>query len=876
MANPRHVDAMTITKRDLLATLSKPELLDTGRRFEVEVHGKMSKDDLLDRIVAAQQADLAKILPTLAYESLKAMCKDLGVHVAGKEKTAFVASLLAAVTPVGKPVPQPPPKAADDFTLELEVEPRKPRLAWQGMDRKEAVVNVPTQVVEIVRPGRARDHGDSLLNTATKIHTRGAGERESSELPPNRLIWTNDNLVALQTLLDERDPQTREYRYRGKVDLIYIDPPFMVNNDFRADNTIDIDIDEEEGVQAKKEPSLVEHLAYRDTWRQGLDSFLGMLKRRLELLKELLAPTGTIYVHLDWHAVHYVKVLMDELFGYEHFVAEIVWKRTSSRAGTEGINHIHDTILGYGGGERPWFSTVKLPYDPGYVREHYKHSDSGGRYRTVPLTAPGVRQGETGKPWKGVEPPKGRHWSYMHAELDQLEADGMVYWPPRGNVPELKQYITEHAGVQLQSIWADVPAVNPQALERLGYPTQKPIALIQRLIEATCPPGGLVLDCFLGSGTTVESAERYGRRWIGIDNGKYAIHLARKRLIQLHGQQKPPEKIQHEYVECAACKNFELKGKPFKNRETFQVRPFTVENMGVYQRAELWQDFQSQKSVYRDEMIKVFGGTPGGVGQFLHGRKEGQWVHVGPLDGAVSVTQIWSIAREASRTDTKAVTVLSADFDTLSAGEKDAIRQKTGVQVTIRVIPVSAIDEVRRRIEIARVGGDRAVESMAIPAFYAPLSILLDVKTTGRIVHVTLERCEIDIQSFIQSQRPLLKPLVDGMSANARKKAQAEHEKWAAREKELHAWLRKADTWQKFIDFWAIDWDYGHRVGADEKPIFETEWQSFRLRKGKGEVEALTFTAEFQYAEAGQYRIAARVTDVFGNDGIATVTCEVT
>jgi adenine-specific DNA-methyltransferase len=165
---------------------------------------------------------------------------------------------------------------------------------------------------------------------------------------------------------------------------------------------------------------------------------------------------------------------------------------------------------------------------------------------------------------------------------------------------------------------------------------------------------------------------------------------------------------------------------------------------------------------------------------------------------------------------------------------------------------------------------------MAIPAFYAPLSIVLAVETKGRFARVTLDRCEIDIQSFLQSQRPALKPVTDGMSATARKKAVAERDKWSAREKELNAWLRKADTWQKFIDFWAVDWDYGHRVGADERPIFETEWQSFRLSKSKGEVEALSFTAEFKYAESGQYRIAARVTDVFGNDGIATVSCEVT
>ncbi len=857
-----------ITKRAVLTTLSKPELFEIARRAELDVNSKMTKEDLLDRIASSVVPDLARILPALAYESLKAACKDLGLPGDGREKSVFVARLLTAATPAGQAVPQAAPRAPDDFTLEVSVEPRKPRIAWQGMDRKEAVVSVPTQVVEIIRPGRARDHGATLFNTDVRV----VSERPPTELPPNRLIWTNDNLVALQTLLDERDPATKEYRYRAKVDLIYIDPPFMVNNDFRADNTIEIEIDEEGGVQAKKEPSLVEHLAYRDTWRQGLDSFLSMIKRRLELLKELLAPTGSIYVHLDWHAVHYVKVLMDEIFGYESFREEIVWKRTFARSDAQGFNRVHDTLLAYGNASAYW-QPVFGPHAIEYIKSHYNQIDpkSGRRYQLTSIESPNPRPNMM-YDWKGHPSPT-MGWRYSLETMTRLDEQGLIHYPERGGKPRFKRFLDDH-GMPLQSIWTDISPVNSQAAERQGYPTQKPIELVDRILRASCPPGGLVLDCFIGSGTSAEAAERLGCRWIGIDNGKYAIHLSRKRLIQLHAQPKPLENPQIDYVECVKCKNIERKEKAQKTRETFDVRPFTVENMGVYQRAEQWQDFQSQKSKYRDEMIKVFGGEPTAMGQYLHGRKEGQWVHVGPLDGAVSSAQIWSIAREAARTDTKAVTVLSADFDTLSAGDKDAVKQKTGVQITIRVIPISAIDEVRRRIEIMRVGGERAVESMAIPAFYAPLSIVLAVSTTGRIARVTLDRCEIDIQSFLQSQRPALKGITDGMSATLRKKAVAERDKWSAREKELNTWLQKADTWQKFIDFWAIDWDYGHRAGSDEKPIFESEWQSFRLRKSN-EVEPLTFMAEFKYAEPGQYRIAARVTDVFGNDGIATVSCEV-
>jgi DNA modification methylase len=757
-------------------------------------------------------------------------------------------------------------------SIRVAVRPRQPRLAWQGMDRKEAVTSVPTQVVEIVRAGRAVERASELVG----LSARPAEAHREIE-PENRLIWTNDNLVALRTLLEEKDVGGA-FRYRGKVDLVYIDPPFMVNNDFMADNSIDVSLDEEEHLQAKKEPSLVELLAYKDTWRQGLDSFLSMLRKRLVLLAELLARSGSIYVHLDWHAAHYVKVLMDEILGYESFLNEIVWQRQTSHSDTgQGAKHlgrIHDTLLVYTRGPDPFVSPGYTPYDGSYVRSHYKYKDERGRrFRYDNLTAPGGAA--KGNPYYELMGHK-KFWRYSEERMAKLVAEGRVVQPSPGAVPAYKRYLDEMPGVPFQDVWTDISSINSQAVEALGYPTQKPVELLERIIATACPQGGLVLDCFVGSGTTAEAAERLGRRWIGIDNGKYGIHLARKRLIQLHDERKPAEKIEREYVECQNCGNIERKDKASKTRDRFRVRPFTVENMGVYQRAAEWQDFQTHRSRYRDEMIKVFGGNPESVSPLLHGKKENAWVHIGPLDGPVSSAQVWAIAREAQRTDTKAVTILSADFDTLSASEKDEIRSKTKVTVTIRIIPASAIDEVRRRLEIQRYGEDKAIESMAVPAFYAPLSILLSAHTKGRAVRVVLERCEVDIESFLASQRPLLKPLTGKLSDVQAKKVKAEHEKWEEREAALKAWLKKAKSWQSFVDYWAIDWNYGSRVGADGKAIFETDWQSFRTQRGKERADRLTFSAEFKYADPGKYRLAARVTDVFGNDGIATIDVEVT
>lgn len=924
-------------KRRVLSVFSKAELLELGRGFELNVKAAMTVDQVREVLAGSKRAKLSAIVTSaLERDTLKAICVACGLDPTGKEKQLLVDRILsgsadrhddepsartnptdkrpsdrseikvakktsdkkqaspavpeAAVQtswlsfpqleggPGGSPrrpptIPPPVAPSADgvpavDFNLTLPVQPRKPRLAWQGMNRREVALPVPTQVVEIVRPGRALVRGQELA-----LDARQVTPRDVTMVPPNRLIWTNDNLVALQTLLDERDPATRDFRYRGKVDLVYIDPPFMVNNDFRADNSIDIEIDDEEGVQAKKEPSLVEILAYKDTWRQGLDSFLTMLRRRLELLKQLLAPTGSIYVHLDWHAVHYVKVLMDEIFGYECFQNEVIWKRTFARSDAKGFNQIHDTILGYGASPSAFWNPVYGPHAMDYIRSHYNQIDTktGLRYQLTSLDSPNPRQNMMYE-WKGYASPA-MGWRYSLETMRKMDEQGLIHYPERGGRPRFKRFLDED-GVPIQSIWTDVPPVNSQASDRLGYPTQKPVDLIARMIAAACPPAGLVLDCFMGSGTTVEAAERLGRRWIGIDNGKYAIHLARKRLIQLHGQPRPPEKPQHSYDECGTCKNIERKEKPQKSPGPFQVQPFTVENMGVYQRAEQWQDFQTKRSLYRDEMVKVFGGEPVTHSPLLHGRKGNSWVHIGPLDGPISVGQVWNIAREAQGTGTKAVTILSADFDTLSGGEKEDIKAKTGVTVTVRVIPCSALDECRRRLEIMRSRSVEPIETMAIPAFYAPLSIVLQANATGRTVELRLVRCEVDIESFVASQRPMLKLVSDAMAPATRKKAQAELDKWEDRQKELNKWLAKATTWQKFVDYWAVDWDYGSRVAPDGKPIFETDWQSFRVRRGKGEAE-LTFTAEFKYDQPGQYRVAARVTDVFGNDGIATTTVEV-
>lgn len=748
----------------------------------------------------------------------------------------------------------------------VETPRRRPRLAWQGRSTEPGVSAVPMQVVEVVVPGLDTRRANAQVGLGGFLDPRVRGQREAV----NRLIWTSDNLVALQTLVDERDPLTQDPRYRGRVDLIYIDPPFMVSNDFVADNSIEIEVDDQ--VSATKEPSVVELLAYKDTWREGLDSFLSMLRARLVLLRELLAPTGSIYVHLDWHAAHYVKVLMDEIFGYENFQSEIVWKRTSARADTIGFNQIHDVILSYRGGEATYFSPVMVPHSTAYIVDKYNNIDptNNRRYRLDNMTSPNPRPNMTYE-WKGYKPPP-NGWRYSRESMEELDRAGLVVYPENGSRLYLKRYLDEE-GQPLQSIWDDIPPVNSQAAERLGYPTQKPLALLERIIRASCPPNGLVLDAFMGSGTSVEAAERLGRRWIGIDNGKYAVHLARKRLIQLHQQPKPPEQEAHDYVECERCKNIERRPRRGRSPGPYAVRPFSVENAGVYLRGHDWLDALGDASAWRPEMVRVFGGEPTAIHPLLHGRKEGAWVHVGPLDMPLGPHHAWQVARAAADTELRAVELLSADYDPVSQRERDDILRVTGVRVTVRVIPQAAIDQLRLRLQHKAQDGAR--ESMAVPAFYTPLAIHLRASVDGPQVTLTLASCEVDVQSFIASQRPALKSPTNASSDATRRKIQAELQRWEQRRAELTTWLAQANTWQHFVDFWAVDWDYADSADPGGRAVFNTEWQSFTTRQGKKGRTPPTFQASARYERPGQYRIAARVVDVFGNDGIAVVDAQV-
>ncbi len=364
----------------------------------------------------------------------------------------------------------------------------------------------------------------------------------------DNLLFYGDNLDVL-----------RRHVAAASVDLVYLDPPFNSNQDYN------VLFAAKDGTQAAAQIQ-----AFEDTWRwdqsaartfaetvreggpvadvllaferfvpaSDMLAYLAMMAPRLVELRRALKDTGSLYLHCDPTASHYLKLLLDAVFGPEHFLNEIIWKRSHAHNSAIRYGPNHDVILFYGKTDRITWNRIYQTYDPEYVAKHYRHLDKDGRqYKHENPTGAGIRHGETGQPWRGINPTaKGRHWANTPAEMERLDAQGLIHWPDKkGAWPYVKVYLENMPGIPVQDTWNDVDPINMMAAERLGFPTQKPEALLDRIIQASSNLGDLVLDPFCGCGTTISAAQKLGRRWIGVDITHLAISLIRARLHDAYG-----------------------------------------------------------------------------------------------------------------------------------------------------------------------------------------------------------------------------------------------------------------------------------------------------------------------------------------------------
>ncbi|MFN9113503.1 MAG: site-specific DNA-methyltransferase [Bacteroidota bacterium] len=470
----------------------------------------------------------------------------------------------------------------------------------------------------------------------------------------NKLIW-GDNKYVMSALLE---------KYAGKIDLIYIDPPFATGANFST--TVSIG---DSDVEHTKEASAIEELAYRDTWGKGLDSFLQMMYDRLLLMRELLSDKGSIYVHCDWHVSHYIKLLLDSIFGYENFRNEIIWKRKGGSANPQNrLGVVTDSIFWFSKSENlvlnPEF-TLDSDETQKYIQERFNNTDENGRkFMKSPIVSPNPRPNLTYE-YKGYKPPK-NGWSISIEIMKQWDKEGKLYFPPkeRGDRIYRKIFLDEYQGQPVQNLWTDVFVINPVANERLDYPTQKPESLLQRIIKASSNEGDLVADFFGGSGTTAAVAEKLGRKWITSDLGRYAIHTSRKRFLEIEG-----------------CK------------------PFEILNIGKYER-QYWQTFNFGKNTpeqtlaeYVGFVLKLFKAEALPGSAYIHGKKGNKLVHIGGVDAPVTFGDIQHALEETRRMKQKELVVLGWEWE---MGLHDVVEDeaaKAGIKLHLLNIPREAMDK---------------------------------------------------------------------------------------------------------------------------------------------------------------------------------------
>ncbi|MDZ7402226.1 MAG: site-specific DNA-methyltransferase, partial [candidate division KSB1 bacterium] len=437
-------------------------------------------------------------------------------------------------------------------------------------------------------------------------------------------------------------------------------PPFDTGADFSFSATIpdNPDTEENETTTFTKQPSIIEQKAYRDTWGRGLDSYLQWFYETAVLLRELLSEDGSIYVHLDWHIGHYVKTLMDEVFGYSNFLNEVVWAYFAFKRKTaKKFPMKHDVIMSWTKTDNYVWNTQFKPHSKEYLKR-WKKDESGRYYRD------------------DVNPTKG---GTRIIYLDELEGD------------------------IIDSVWDDIPPVNPVAVERTNYSTQKPEKLIERIIKASSNEGDLVLDCFCGSGTTPAVAEKLNRRWIACDLGRFAIHTTRKRLLGIPG-----------------------------------VRPFVVQNLGKYERQQwLGAEFQSAENKasveqqYRHFILQLYHAVPLNGYTWLHGVKAGRLVHVSSVEAPVTITDIknmvqefWKIVGKESQLISNGIDVLGWDFAFEINETAAQFAAANKVDLKFKKIPREVLEK-------------KAVEQGDIK-FFELASLSVDVKIEKRTVSIAL------------------------------------------------------------------------------------------------------------------------------------------
>ncbi len=704
-------------KNAILAVMGRRALEEAVNSLRMDGVDRRSEESMRDRLSRAHHATPVWLLAWLDDNELKRACGLLGVGAQG-DRRSTIATLLCADAD-GRPEEEPgsnhgaadPGKPRCDRAKPVRSEPDQPAPV-HGKRRTQAGTGAQPRGLlriartELVWPGKYDDHGRLVEPPSVALPLRvaevvelergpfeatgqttlllfGQRRKDSEDGWRNKLIWGDNQLVAASLVAE----------FAGKIDLIYVDPPFATGADFGITTRVG-----EDPTPVVTRRSGLKENAYRDTWRTGIDSYLAMMFATLRLMRELLADTGTIFVHCDWHVGHLVRCLLDDVFGADAFKNEIIWRYRRWPTKTRVFQRMHDTIFWYG-----------------------KQATDRHRFKTMyePLSASTLQTFGTRR----------------------QVADFSAGYRKPGQTQE------ESPGAPMSDVW-EIGIIAPIAHERTGYPTQKPEALLDRILEAASEPGDLVADFFCGSGTTLAVAEKLGRRWIGCDFGRFAIHTTRKRLLDL--RVKEPE-----------------------NGTERGCRPFEVLDLGHHERAHWQRTTFGEEPGAREEAARAayvafvlqLGSARPVQGTHIHGTNGHAFFHVGAVDVPVTIAEVEDAVAEAQRLGGKELHVLGWVFDTsLQDWMTRNDRARIGLVVRLFSIPREAMDR-------------SAVEAGQVRVFEVP------------VLGVTVKpACD-------SKKERSVKVVLDGFVVSAARSAPKNR-------------AVRIEKWSDYVDYWAVDWDF--------------------------------------------------------------------
>ena len=715
---------------------------------------------------------------------------------------------------------------------------REVELVWNGKTDEVCNIVLPFQSIELVDEPRAEKPAD----TSPWLELFDDRGRQLKGWT-NKLIW-GDNKLILSSL--KNGPLREEIEAQGGLKLIYIDPPFDVGADF----SMDIEIG---GDTLTKKPNILEEIAYRDTWGRGSDSFIAMIYERLVLMRDLLAEDGSIYVHCDWRVNGYMRLILDEAFGRDHFYNEVIWQGAIGDTSSKNKKFIksHETLFFYRKDGIRW-NDVFQEYSNA-SQSLYRFHDEKGRYRIGPVDNPGGG-GYVYDLGYGEKPPVGGYRMPLDTARQWIENGVMII--EKGKVPGRKLYMGE--GVRCRDVWVDIRAT--QGNEYLKYPTQKPEALLERIIAASSNEEDLVADFFCGSGTTAAVAEKLGRKWIATDLGKFALHTTRKRMIGVQRQLKAD-------------------GKDY--------RAFEILNLGKYERqhyigvnpnlreSEQQRQLEEKEKKFTDLILRAYSAERTNGFAAFQGVRAGRLVAVGPVNLPVTRLFVEEIILESRKHRITRVDILGFEFEMgLFPNVLDEAKNR-GIDIAPKYIPAEVFDK-------------RAVERNQV-VFHDVAFIEVKPHVASPKKSSTLSTVAVELTNFsvFYSQDSI---------AHAEQSLNKKGSRIAVEKGQIVKVSRDADgvytrevltkDWMDWIDYWSVDFDFESKreIIRVQKPdtgeweeqwtgdyVFENEWQSFRTKKDR----SLELTSIAHECTSGRRKLAVKVVDIFGNDTMTVLEVSV-